>query len=56
MSDSNYERIYLSSMSYSYKQADRFIMGRNGISNDDSMSIFKNKVNGFYNAFSVIAK
>ena len=56
MSDSNYERIYLSSMSYSYKQADWFIMGRNGISNDDSMSIFKNKVNGFYNAFSVIAK
>ena len=56
VSDSNYERIYLSSMSYSYKQADRYIMGRNGISNDDNMSIFKNKTDGFYNAFSLIAK
>ena len=31
-------------------------MGRNGISNDDNMSIFKNKTDGFYNAFSLIAK
>ena len=56
VSDSDYERIYLSSMSYSYEQADKFVMGRNGISNDDSMSLFKNKTDGFYNAFSLIAK
>ena len=51
---SQYHRIYLSSMSYSYSQSGRYIMGRNGISNDEPFMIFKNKAKGYYNIFSSI--
>ena len=48
-SKSKYERIYTSKMIYSYLLNGKVIMGRNAISNDDSLSFFKNKLRGFYN-------
>lgn len=49
-SKSNYMRIYTSKTIYSYEWNGRIIMGRNAISNDDSMDFFKNKLNGYYNS------
>ena len=53
---SQYERIYLSDLRYSYKFKDKYIMGRNGISNDEAFSVFKAKLNGYFNVLSLIAK
>lgn len=46
-----YQRIYTSQNLYSYKQNGRIVMGRNGISTDDTDFIFHNKVKGYENAF-----
>ena len=47
----NYQRIYTSSMMYSYKQNGRIIFGRNGISNDEPFGVFKAKLNGWFNVW-----
>lgn len=51
---SKYERIYLSDMRYSYLSRGKQIMGRNGISNDETLSVFKAKLNGYFNVFSLL--
>ena len=48
---SGYERLYTSNMMYSYIQNGKIVMGRNGISNDDSIITFKNKLNGYFNVY-----
>lgn len=53
---SGYDRLYTSNMMYSYKQNGKIVMGRNGISNDDSMMTFRKKVNGYYNVYKNIIK
>lgn len=50
----NYQRIYTSTMMYSYEKNGRIIFGRNGISNDETMGVFKAKVNGYFNVWSSI--
>lgn len=54
--NSGYERLYTSNMVYSYRQNGKFVMGRNGISNDDSNITFKNKLNGYFNVYKSIIK
>ena len=51
---SQYDRIYLSDMRYSYKEKGKYIMGRNGISNDESISVFKAKLNGYFNVWNFL--
>jgi len=51
-----YKRIYTSKMMYSYRKDDALVMGRTAISNDDSISVFKNKLYGYYNILSLITK
>ncbi len=53
---SSYSRIYLSTMSYSYPVGKVVVMGRNGISNDDSFCVFENKVKGYYNIFTSLVQ
>ena len=48
---SQYQRIYTSQNLFSYSQNGRIVMGRNGISTDDSEAEFQNKVKGYENAF-----
>lgn len=50
----NYQRIYTSSMMYSYEQNGRIIFGRNGISNDETFGVFKAKLNGWFNVWKSI--
>lgn len=52
----NYQRIYTSSMMYSYEQNGRIIFGRNGINNDWAFVVFKNALKGYYNIFTKIYK
>lgn len=47
----NYKRIYTSSMMYSYQLNDRIIFGRNGISNDEPFRVFKAKLKGYFNVW-----
>ena len=54
ISSQNYTRIYTSHMMYSYRQNGKLIFGRNGISNDDSMRVFKAKLNGYFNVWRMI--
>lgn len=49
--ETGYERIYTSQDLFSYEQNGRIVMGRNGISNDDSDFEFQNKVKGYNNCF-----
>lgn len=49
--DSAYSRIYTSDLNYSYERNGIIVFGRNAISNDESMKVFKNKVRGYYNVF-----
>lgn len=49
-----YQRIYTSSMMYSYEKNGRIIFGRNGISNDESFGVFKAKLNGLFNIWSTL--
>ena len=51
--DSPYKRIYTSKKMYSYEQNGRIVFGRNGISTDDTESIFRKKVKGYMNYFKV---
>jgi len=44
-----YDRIYTSSLMYSYIQNGKIIFGRSGISNDEPMKVFKAKVKGYFN-------
>lgn len=53
---SQYERIYQSDMRYSYQLKGKYIMGRSGISNDETLSVFKAKLNGYFNVFSLLVK
>ncbi len=50
-SKTNYLRIYTSQNLFSYEQNGKIVMGRNGISTDDSDAVFRNKVRGFENGF-----
>lgn len=52
----NYKRIYTSSMLYSYEQNGRIIFGRNGINNDWPFLVFNNALKGYYNVFSKLFK
>ena len=45
----NYLRIYTSNLMYSYKQNGKIVFGRNGISNDDSVTVFSHKLAGYAN-------
>ncbi len=51
--ESSYKRIYTSQKMYSYEQNGKIIFGRNGISNDDSINIFRKKVKGNMNFLKV---
>lgn len=46
-----YDRIYTSKIMFSYLQDSRIVMGRNGISTDDTAATFRNKVKGYNNGF-----
>ena len=48
---SQYKRIYTSTMMYSYEQNGRIVFGRNGISNDEAFGVFKAKLNGWFNVW-----
>ena len=50
----NYQRIYTSTMMYSYEQNGRIIFGRNGISNEENTGVFKAKLNGYFNIWKKI--
>lgn len=52
----NYQRIYTSSMMYSYQKNGRIVFGRNGINNSWPLSVFMNQVKGYYNAFNSLYK
>lgn len=52
----NYRRIYTSTMMYSYEQNGRIIFGRNGISNDETFGVFKAKLNGYFNVWKTIIR
>ena len=52
----NYRRIYTSRMMYSYQKNGKLIMGRCGISNDDSFRIFRSKLKGYFNVWSTLIK
>ncbi len=47
--ESSYLRLYTSKKMYSYEQNGKIVFGRNGISTDDSMSVFRKKVKGNMN-------
>lgn len=48
----NYQRIYTSTMIYSNEKNGRIIFGRNGISNEEKMGVFKAKLNGYFNIWN----
>lgn len=50
--NTNYQRIYTSTMMYSYEKHGRIIFGRNGISNEEKMGVFKAKLNGYFNIWN----
>lgn len=52
--NTEYSRIYTSSMMYSYKQNGKIVFGRNAISNDDSLHVLKCKANGYYNVLKTL--
>lgn len=52
----NYQRIYTSTMMYSYEKNGRIIFGRNGISNDETFGVFKAKLNGYFNVWKTIVR
>lgn len=51
-----YSRIYTSRMMYTYKQKGKYIFGRSGISNDDSMVAFKAKLKGHFNIWGILVR
>lgn len=51
-----YQRIYTSDMMYSYYQDGRIIFGRCGVKNEESMSVFRSKLNGLFNIWSKLLK
>jgi len=50
----SYCRIYTSRMMYSYKENDKMIFGRNGISNEDIFNVFKAKLKGYFNIWRTL--
>lgn len=52
----NYQRVYTSTMMYSYEQNGRIIFGRNGISNDETFGVFKAKLDGYFNVWKNIIR
>lgn len=52
----NYQRIYTSTMMYSYEQNGRIIFGRNGISNDETFGVFRAKLNGYFNVWKSLIR
>lgn len=51
--ESPYKRIYTSKKMYSYEENGRIVFGRNGISTDDSIGIFRKRVKGYMNFLKV---
>ncbi len=51
-----YMRIYTSDLMYSYTKDGRVFFGRCGIKNEESMGIFKSKLKGYFNIWSVLLK
>lgn len=51
-----YDRVYTSDLAYSYPMGNVTVMGRNGISNDESISVFRNKTAGYYNIFKYLMR
>lgn len=49
-----YKRIHTSRMMYSYRQNGKLILGRNGISNEESFGVFKAKLRGYFNVWRTI--
>lgn len=52
--NTGYQRLYTSRMMYSYMQNGKVIFGRNGISNDESFGVFKAKLKGYFNVWSLL--
>jgi peptidoglycan/xylan/chitin deacetylase (PgdA/CDA1 family) len=46
-----YPRIYTSDLTYTYHVGEALVFGRNAISNDYPIKVFRNKVRGYYNIF-----
>lgn len=51
VNESQYKRIYQSDHIFSYKDTDKIIFGRNGISDDYSFNMFKKILKGYNNGF-----
>lgn len=49
--NTEYRRIYTSAPFFSYQQNNSYIMARQGISNDDSDKVFRDKLNGYLNIY-----
>ena len=49
-----YDRIYTSDLNYTTDRNGILIFGRNGINCNESMAVFKNKLNGNYNVFNTL--
>lgn len=54
INNSVYKRIYTSDLAFSYEKNGKIVFGRSSINNDESFKVFKNKLNGNYNAFKMI--
>ena len=52
----SYKRIYTSRYMYTYLQNGKLIFGRCGISNDESLFVFKAKLKGYFNVWSKLFK
>ena len=56
ITNSPYLRLHTSKLMYSYHQDGKTVFGRCGISNDDSMRIFKVKLKGYMNVWTKIIR
>ncbi len=52
--ESPYTRIYPSDLDYSRMENGKIIFGRNAISNDEDMSVFRKKLKGYFNIFQTL--
>lgn len=56
VSNTDYTRVYTSSMLYSYMQKGKIIFGRSSINGDFSFNVFKNMLKGNYNAYGILKR
>lgn len=56
VSNTSYTRIYTSDLRFSYEKSGKIIFGRSSINSDESFAVFKHKVNGHFNVFSMIKR